>query len=111
MTFISCTAVFNGEGEFAPTFDESNIKEIEFDEVIIAVGQTMESVLAKSLKQAFGKDGFIEVNEETNQVLGHPGIFAGGDIIRGAGTIVEAVGDGRRADHGDNNREVEKSFH
>jgi len=31
------------------------------------------------------------------QVAGRPGVFAGGDIVRGAGTVVEAVGDGRRA--------------
>jgi NADPH-dependent glutamate synthase beta subunit-like oxidoreductase len=97
MVFMSCTAVFGAQGEFAPTFDEAKTREFEFDEVIIAVGQTMETTLATGLKQAFGKDGFLEVNEETNEVMGHPGIFAGGDIIRGAGTVVEAVGDGRRA--------------
>ncbi len=97
MTFISCTAVFDAQGKFAPAFDETKTREFEFDEVIIAVGQTMETALAKGLKQAFGKEGLLEVDEETNAVIGHPGIFAGGDIVRGAGTVVEAIGDGRRA--------------
>jgi glutamate synthase (NADPH/NADH) small chain len=37
------------------------------------------------------------VEAETPQVKGRPGLYAGGHIIRGAATIVEAVADGRRA--------------
>ena len=36
-------------------------------------------------------------HEETLQLRGRPALFAGGDVIRGAGTVVEAVRDGRRA--------------
>jgi len=97
MTFKSCTAVFDDQGQFSPVFDEAKTREFEFDEIIIAVGQTMEATLSKELKKAFGKEEMLPVNEETNEVKGHAGIFAGGDIIRGAGTVVEAVGDGRRA--------------
>jgi len=97
MTVKSCTAVFDDQGQFSPVFDEAKTREIEFDEIIIAVGQTIESTLAKELKKAFGQEGILPVNEKTNEVKGHSGIYAGGDIIRGAGTVVEAVGDGRRA--------------
>lgn len=37
------------------------------------------------------------MEEETLQVRDRPGVYAGGDIVRGAGTVVEAVADGRRA--------------
>jgi NADPH-dependent glutamate synthase beta subunit-like oxidoreductase len=39
----------------------------------------------------------IQVDDQTMQIPGRPSLFAGGDIIRGAGTAVEAVRDGRRA--------------
>jgi NADPH-dependent glutamate synthase beta subunit-like oxidoreductase len=57
----------------------------------------VESGLASYLKEEFKTDGLLDVEAETLQVSGRPGLYAGGDIIRGAGTIVEAVADGRRA--------------
>jgi glutamate synthase (NADPH/NADH) small chain len=65
--------------------------------VILAVGQRTEPALAKYLKKEFGKEEGLDVDQETMQVVGRSGVFAGGDIVRGAGTVVEAVGDGRRA--------------
>ena len=53
--------------------------------------------LAEHLNKEFGCDGLIPVDKETMQVTGRVGVFAGGDIVRGAGTVVEAVADGRRA--------------
>ncbi len=52
---------------------------------------------ADYLEKEFGSKGLINVDKETMQINQRPGVFAGGDIVRGAGTIVEAVGDGRRA--------------
>ena len=31
------------------------------------------------------------------QIAGKPGVFAGGDIVRGAATVILAMGDGKRA--------------
>ena len=42
-------------------------------------------------------NGALEVEADTLQVKGKPTLYAGGDIIRGAGTVVEAVADGRKA--------------
>ncbi len=41
--------------------------------------------------------GRLEDWSFVGEVKDRPGIYAGGDIIRGAGTVVEAVADGRRA--------------
>jgi len=97
MAFVGCTSVFDDQNRFSPSYDESRSMEIEFDQVIWAVGQTIEPELGKYLKKEFGSQGLMAVNKETMQVEGRPGIFAGGDIVRGAGTVVEAVADGRRA--------------
>jgi NADPH-dependent glutamate synthase beta subunit-like oxidoreductase len=97
MSFIRCTSVFDGQKRFRPVFDESEVMEIDFDSLVWAVGQTVEPTLAAYLEKEFGCEGLIPVDEDTMQVTGRPGVFAGGDIVRGAGTVVEAVADGRRA--------------
>jgi NADPH-dependent glutamate synthase beta subunit-like oxidoreductase len=97
MRFVECTNVLNDEGRFAPSFDESKSMELDFDQIIMAVGQAVEPGLATYLKEEFLTDGLLDVEAETLQVSGRPGLYAGGDIIRGAGTIVEAVADGRCA--------------
>jgi NADPH-dependent glutamate synthase beta subunit-like oxidoreductase len=97
MRFTQCTNVLDDEGRFAPSFDEAKQMELDFDQIILAVGQAVESGLAGYLEEEFQSGGLLEVEAETLQVKGRPGVYAGGDIIRGAGTIVEAVADGRRA--------------
>jgi len=97
LSFARCTSVFNESGAFRPVFDESKTMEMGFDQVILAVGQRTEPALAKYLKKEFGTEDRLEVDAETMQVVGRSGVFAGGDIVRGAGTVIEAVGDGRRA--------------
>ncbi len=97
MSFVRCTSVFDDHGGFDPVFDESEAMEMEFDQVILAVGQRVEPGLAGYLEEAFGRGDRLEVDRESMQVVGRSRVFAGGDIVRGAGTVVEAVGDGRRA--------------
>ncbi len=97
MSFIACSSVFDDRNRFQPIYDESRSMEMELDNLIWAVGQGVEPPLAEYLNKEFGCDGLISVDENTMQVAGRPGVFAGGDIVRGAGTVVEAVGDGRRA--------------
>jgi len=41
------------------------------------------------------ESGLIKTDEELQTSV--KGVFAGGDIVRGASTIVEAVADGKRA--------------
>ena len=43
-----------------------------------------------------GKRGYITVNEETGETS-IPNVFAGGDIVSGAATVILAMGAGRRA--------------
>jgi len=39
--------------------------------------------------------GYIEV--DANGMTSKPGVFAGGDIVRGAATVILAMGDGKKA--------------
>jgi NADPH-dependent glutamate synthase beta subunit-like oxidoreductase len=97
LSFDYCVSVFDDKNNFNPCFDNKNRMEFEFDQLIVAIGQKIESPLASYLEKEFGIKGLILVEKESMQVKGRPGVFAGGDIIRGAGTVVEAVADGRKA--------------
>ena len=67
------------------------------DTVIVAVSQSPNPLLAQTeprLKQH--SDGRLVMDPETMQTT-VPGVFAGGDIANDAGTVIAAMGDGKRA--------------
>ena len=97
LSLVKCLGTHDEAGRFAPRFDKALRREVEFDQVIMAVGQAVEPDLAKYLEGEFSVKGLLPVDKETLQVQGRAGVYAGGDIVRGAGTVVEAVADGRRA--------------
>jgi len=65
---------------------------IPLESVIIAIGQKASDYFPELEKT---ENGLIKVNE--NYMCGIKGVFAGGDIVRGASTIVESVHDGKEA--------------
>jgi NADPH-dependent glutamate synthase beta subunit-like oxidoreductase len=66
---------------------------IPLDTVVAAIGQRPD---AEAFSQLARNDaGLISVNEEMQTSM--PGVFAGGDAVHGAQTVVEAVRDGKRA--------------
>jgi len=97
ISFASCRSVFDEVGGFDPAFDESKTMELEFDRLITAVGQTTAPSLAKALRKEMGNGDTIQVHKSNLRVLGRERVFAGGDIVRGPATVVEAVADGRHA--------------
>jgi len=68
---------------------------IPFDDIVIAIGQKPSNLFEELEKTP---NGLIKVNE--NMETSKKGVFAGGDIVRGASTIVEAVADGKAASLG-----------
>jgi glutamate synthase (NADPH) small chain len=73
---------------------------LDVDMVVSALGTSANPIIAQStpgLKT--NKWGYIEVDAVT-QMSSVPGVFAGGDIVRGAATVILAMGDGRRAAKG-----------
>jgi formate dehydrogenase beta subunit len=94
---IRCTRVFDNTGEFNPILDDSERKILETDMVILAIGQTSDlSFLENRDDIRTHPDGRIRVNEETLET-GIPGVFAGGDIVTGPKSVIEAIEHGRRA--------------
>jgi putative selenate reductase len=70
--------------------------ELPADTVVLAVGQRPDPTLFQGSRMALRADGRVAVDPETGETS-IPGVFAGGDIVRGPATIVEACADGRRA--------------
>ena len=72
--------------------------DIPCDQAIIAVGTGPNPILLESTPQLkLNKWGYIEVHEETGESVSMPNVFAGGDIVTGAATVISAMGAGRRA--------------
>ncbi|MBI5396017.1 MAG: NADPH-dependent glutamate synthase [Verrucomicrobia bacterium] len=69
---------------------------IECDLVIVAIGSRANPLLTATCPELkLNKWGNIEVDASGMTSL--PGVFAGGDIVRGAATVILAMGDGKRA--------------
>lgn len=69
---------------------------IECDLFIIAIGNGPNPLLTKNWPElALDKRGNIIV--DANGMTNIPGVFAGGDIVTGAATVIEAMGAGKRA--------------
>ena len=69
---------------------------VETDTVVIAIGQTPNRIIWKTTPGLkVRENGTIVVDE--NLMTSIPGVFAGGDAIRGEATVILAMGDGRKA--------------
>ena len=81
----------------ALTIDNSNFK-LEADMVIKALGFNPENIpkLFSSENLSISRWGTIKIDLKTMQT-NLPGVFAAGDIVRGASLVVWAVRDGRDA--------------
>ena len=70
---------------------------INTDLAIVAIGTGPNPILFQSTpKLKLNKWGYIEVNPETNETS-IPNVYAGGDIVTGSATVIEAMGAGRIA--------------
>ncbi len=69
---------------------------IECDAVVVAIGSRANPLLTSTCPELnLNRNGNIAVNADGMTNL--PGVFAGGDIVRGAATVILAMGDGKRA--------------
>lgn len=84
----------DGRCKVVPTSDEPF--EIETDTVIVAIGTSPNPILIKTTKDLkTGKWGTITVDENQQTSIEH--VYAGGDAVTGAATVIEALGAGKKA--------------
>jgi glutamate synthase (NADPH/NADH) small chain len=73
---------------------------LDVDTVIYALGTTANPIIAQTTPGLrTNKWGYLEVDERSG-MTSLPGVFAGGDIVTGAATVILAMGAGKRAARG-----------
>jgi glutamate synthase (NADPH) small chain len=69
--------------------------ELACDTVVVAIGTDANPILGATSRLALDERGYIRTDGDLATSL--QGVFAGGDIVTGAATVIEAMGAGRRA--------------
>lgn len=96
VVFKACVCVFDEEKRFNPKYDESILTQTSADTVILAIGQAPDTDYLAKEGLELTKGGWIKADPitlETNIA----GIFAGGDVVTGPKSVVEAIEQGHRA--------------
>jgi glutamate synthase (NADPH/NADH) small chain len=84
-------------GRRRPVPVEGSEFEMETDLVVVAIGTRANPLLPSTLPGLkLNRRGYIEVDPETGQTS-MPRVFAGGDIVTGSATVIEAMGAGKRS--------------
>ena len=68
---------------------------LEADSLILALGQDVDLGLLDGVPGLELKDGVVQVG--ANMMTGHPGVFAGGDMVPSERTVTVGVGHGKKA--------------
>ncbi len=71
------------------------IEELEADSLVLALGQDTDLSLLDGVPGLEVEDGVVKVGP--NMMTGHPGLFAGGDMVPAERTATVAIGHGKRA--------------
>jgi NADPH-dependent glutamate synthase beta subunit-like oxidoreductase len=93
---IGVVSVFDEAGRFAPEFDQEDREVLATDTVILAIGQAVDLSALQPDGPTASRRGTIEVDSDT-LATSIPGVWAGGDAVHGARSLIEAIADGRRA--------------
>ena len=100
VTGLRCVRMALGEpdesGRRRPVAIEGSEFTIPCEMVIVAIGTKSNPLLTKTAPDLkVNRGGYIETDPFGMSSM--PGVFAGGDIVRGAATVILAMGDGKRA--------------
>jgi len=93
---MRCLSVFDKEGRFNPSFDETQTMTMEADVLVLAIGQAPDLSWQATSQLRISGFGLVEVKPSAMETS-VPGVFACGDIVKGPASIVEALASGRQA--------------
>jgi glutamate synthase (NADPH/NADH) small chain len=99
VTGLRCVDIALGSaddsGRRAPVRIDGSERVIPCDTVVVAIGTRANPLLTSSSPDlTLTRRGYLSVDELGMTNL--PGVFAGGDIVRGSATVILAMGDGKR---------------
>ena len=97
IVFKRCTRVFGDDGRFAPEYDENDLVTIECDQVVFAIGQSIEwGNLLEGSAVELGRGQGAVADPQTYQTA-EPDIFVGGDVYTGPKFAIDAIAAGHEA--------------
>ena len=85
--------VLDDKGNPQPT---GELETLEADSLVLALGQDVDLSLLQGVDGLATRDGVVQVDPAT-MMTGHPGLFAGGDMVPAARNVTIAVGHGKKA--------------
>lgn len=95
--FVKCISTLDENGRFSPKYDEDETIIAECDQVVLAIGQTIEwGELLKGTKVEFWHGNYPVADGLTYQTA-EPDIFVGGDVYSGPKFAIDAIEAGKRA--------------
>ena len=71
------------------------LETLEADSLVLALGQDVDLSLLNGVPGLEIRDGVVQVGQ--NLMTGHPGIFAGGDMVPSERTVTVGIGHGKKA--------------
>lgn len=97
VTFKRCTRVNDEDGHFSPLYDESDTTFVPCDNVVLAIGQSIEwgDLLAGSAVR-LGR-GHGPVADPRTYQTDEPDVFVGGDVYTGPKFVIDAIAAGHEA--------------
>ena len=88
----------DASGRRRPVAVPDSAFEIECDMVVFAIGTNANPILGQTSGLKLDKRGYIATDEHLATSIA--GVYAGGDIVTGAATVIQAMGAGRKAARG-----------
>ncbi len=96
---LRCVRMTLGEpdasGRRRPVVVPDSEFDFETDLVVYAIGTNANPIMGQTSGLQLNERGYIATNDDLATSLA--GVFAGGDIVTGAATVIQAMGAGRRA--------------
>lgn len=101
VTGMECVEMELGEpdtsGRRSPVEKADSLFAMELDTVIIAIGQSPNPLIRSTTPGLSTQRWGGIIVEETTMETSKPGVYAGGDVVTGAATVILAMGAGKKA--------------
>jgi len=93
---VGVTRVFDEDHRFSPLFDNDDLRTLDADTVILAIGQATDLEALGTTGPEISPRRTIQVDDDTG-TTSLADVWAGGDAAKGPRTLIDAVADGRRS--------------
>jgi len=94
--FQKCLRVFDENRRFSPLFDENDLTTIDCDNVLLAIGQSVDIGFIESERDGIAVDSRgLVICDPVNGATSAPDVFIAGDLAYGPKLLIHAVASGK----------------